>query len=998
MATNTGPAQVPTLFRGSQWRKWDLQACTKHYSNYHGLNLPTEQLNTLATLTGLPKDKINSDHKALSNEEFARLYVEYLASFTDLSVVAITNHNTGEGIQAILDYLATKAQQDNSRYRELQIFPGVEITANDKCHLLIVFSPLSKNKNKYQYDQAGQPTRELTWDEYIDRFLNAIGVPAKRFDNAKPASSTNHSICEILDLHDEWGFLPVFPHIDQGGGWFKELPENLRKKSFLHPVFGILDVKTVGGNTDLRRIIGGQKAEYGSKVSAQIETSDARALAEIGSHFTWIKADPTFEGLRQVLFEPLQRVYVGDSPLSPKRPYEVISSVRITGAPDWFDPIHIPLNPDLVAIIGGRGSGKSALAEVLALAAGSERFNQSEYTKESFLSKACKKTQGNPNPLIGAKVEIVWQSGDVDPVEVLSPLRQPLPEEKAKYLPQKFVERLCDPENPDEIQHEIERVIFQRLKPQSRQGASSFQELRQIITQRIDLKAKKLRQSIQILNQRIADARSRIATEPDKLTELERKQLDLKRLDEGKPELPPESQADIAELDRLRTARQAVERQISSRHSLLSGIDALATRIELFAEDVKSYNAEVEAALAPLGLSDQAASFRVHIPPEPTAILDQRKLALQKEIEALESGPGDTADSLASLDQQIAAVNGRLQLSQSKRAASEKYRAERAAVSNTIASLQQELKEIQEVLKPRLTSDIAERFERYLDVFDVMQEERQTLEALYAPLREVLQAGSDIDKKLTFASRINADLTKHGNRGLWELLDRTRRGRYRDEGALGTCLKEFFHRLEEVDFQRGDAKTIVSEFYQSFLSDSDGRPLRLIDQLRKGKSDSDFDDWFFSTDLYSVSYAVKFDNKDLELLSPGQKGIVLLLLYLEIEQEDNRPLIIDQPEENLDNISIYDNLIEYFRKRKASRQIIMITHNPNLVVNTDADQVVVAEFDGTRTPRIEYRSGGLENILMPDGSPGIRQSVCKILEGGTEAFRRREQKYSLPPM
>ena len=132
MATNTGPAQASTLFRGSQWRKWDLQACTQHYSNYHGLNLPTEQLNTLATLTGLPKDKINSDHKTVSNEEFARLYVEYLASLTDLSVVAITNHNTGEGIQTILDYLAEKAQQDNSRYRQLQIFPGVEITANDK--------------------------------------------------------------------------------------------------------------------------------------------------------------------------------------------------------------------------------------------------------------------------------------------------------------------------------------------------------------------------------------------------------------------------------------------------------------------------------------------------------------------------------------------------------------------------------------------------------------------------------------------------------------------------------------------------------------------------------------------------------------------------------------------------------------------------------------------------------------------------------------------------
>jgi hypothetical protein len=76
----------------------------------------------------------------------------------------------------------------------------------------------------------------------------------------------------------------------------------------------------------------------------------------------------------------------------------------------------------------------------------------------------------------------------------------------------------------------------------------------------------------------------------------------------------------------------------------------------------------------------------------------------------------------------------------------------------------------------------------------------------------------------------------------------------------------------------------------------------------------------------------------------------------------------------------------------------MITHNPNLVVNTDAEQVIVADFDGARTPRIAYRSGALENTLMPDDMPGIRNNVCRILEGGTEAFRRREQKYSLPPM
>ena len=131
------------------------------------------------------------------------------------------------------------------------------------------------------------------------------------------------------------------------------------------------------------------------------------------------------------------------------------------------------------------------------------------------------------------------------------------------------------------------------------------------------------------------------------------------------------------------------------------------------------------------------------------------------------------------------------------------------------------------------------------------------------------------------------------------------------------------------------------------------------------------------------------------LLSIGEKGIVLLLLYLEAESEDNRPLIIDQPDDNLDNLSVYPSLIDYFRVRKATRQIIIITHNPNLVINTDAEQVLVAKFDGSTLPKIVYRAGALENSNPAGPILGIREEACKILEGGTKAFQLREQRYAI---
>ncbi|MDP7129052.1 MAG: hypothetical protein QF437_01080, partial [Planctomycetota bacterium] len=98
-----------------------------------------------------------------------------------------------------------------------------------------------------------------------------------------------------------------------------------------------------------------------------------------------------------------------------------------------------------------------------------------------------------------------------------------------------------------------------------------------------------------------------------------------------------------------------------------------------------------------------------------------------------------------------------------------------------------------------------------------------------------------------------------------------------------------------------------------------------------------------------------------------------------------RPLIIDQPEENLDPKSIFDELVSLFVAAKAKRQVIMVTHNANLVINTDADQIIVATagpHSPGELPPITYQSGGLEDAEM-------RKHVCDILEGGEEAFKER---------
>ena len=101
---------------------------------------------------------------------------------------------------------------------------------------------------------------------------------------------------------------------------------------------------------------------------------------------------------------------------------------------------------------------------------------------------------------------------------------------------------------------------------------------------------------------------------------------------------------------------------------------------------------------------------------------------------------------------------------------------------------------------------------------------------------------------------------------------------------------------------------------------------------------------------------------------------------------DDKPLIIDQPEENLDNESVYDYLVTFIKKAKTKRQIIIVTHNPNLAVVCDADQIIKMDIDKKNKNTVSFVSGAIEN-------PQINKSIIDILEGTYPAFHNRGSKY-----
>ena len=159
----------------------------------------------------------------------------------------------------------------------------------------------------------------------------------------------------------------------------------------------------------------------------------------------------------------------------------------------------------------------------------------------------------------------------------------------------------------------------------------------------------------------------------------------------------------------------------------------------------------------------------------------------------------------------------------------------------------------------------------------------------------------------------------------------------------------------------------------------------------------------YSNNYYKISYDVNYDGDKFSKMSEGKKAFIALRLLLDFD-DSLCPIIIDQPEDDLDNRAIYDQLVTYLRKQKKHRQIILATHNPNVVVGADAELVIVANQNGDTSPnqdgvKFEYYANAIEDSFTDDSikttllQKGIREHICEILEGGNTAFEIREKKY-----
>ena len=185
--------------------------------------------------------------------------------------------------------------------------------------------------------------------------------------------------------------------------------------------------------------------------------------------------------------------------------------------------------------------------------------------------------------------------------------------------------------------------------------------------------------------------------------------------------------------------------------------------------------------------------------------------------------------------------------------------------------------------------------------------------------------------------------------------------------------------LTPADFNFETHTLRINKSYQRLHREDVITPPKTLKSNKK-----EFYDYLYGLEYVGVSFKLKMGGRDLEELSPGERGIVLLIFYLALSQ-NSIPIIIDQPEDNLDNQSVYNKLVPCICAAKQKRQVIIVTHNPNIAVACDAEQIICCKMD-KNTHKITYLSGAIED-------QEIKQNVVDILEGTMPAFDLRRRKY-----
>jgi energy-coupling factor transporter ATP-binding protein EcfA2 len=530
--------------------------------------------------------------------------------------------------------------------------------------------------------------------------------------------------------------------------------------------------------------------------------SDAHREANVVNpdldRYCWIKGDLTFETLRQAVIEPEDRVWIG--PTAAPHDLQSISIRRLDSAgTPWLKTATIELNPGLVAVIGARGSGKTALVEIVAAGASSPWTGLGE---SSFLKRASSPIDYLEN----ASVELTW----ADDSRRGRPLRPPRDREAAEddtadvcYLSQHFVEKLCSSAGlAVELRREMERVVFDATDPTERMETDSFEDLASVLLEPI----RQWRQEIQIS---IQSTTEKIVQEDhlrDRLTAMrkEREAL-IKNIITGRNDLglllpkgKEERARQLVDLDQLCSKAEANVETLRRRQKAIQDLSIEIAHTRTHTEPARFAEMRRRFTTADLAEADWAA-FGMKFTGDVDAVVNRAKIVVEAAIKTATDGdPGNPIDTnktpgpdwpLQQLRTKRNAVKSEVGIDAQQQKKYEELQRSVAKQDATLRRLQLEIDNA-EGADARRQQLIDSRREAYAKIFETIVEEETILKSLYGPLSKELMGAGGALAKLEFVVQRRIDLKGWVEAGE-QLLDLRKASVFQGHGALLDVAKEY---------------------------------------------------------------------------------------------------------------------------------------------------------------------------------------------------------------
>ncbi|MGG2821454.1 TrlF family AAA-like ATPase [Pseudomonas aeruginosa] len=890
-----------------------------------------------------------------------------------IDCVAITDHNTGEWIDKLkAAYADMKHDADAGTapvgFRELHLFPGVEISVQGGFHLLAIFDPSATSQTisdllaRADYDGTRGDSDGVTREgaaKVVERILATGGL-------AIPAH-----------VESDKGLLQVEP------GTRKCLLDTTTVKQVLQEP-GILALEWAASTSPAPMVLDELKLRFANVVGSDCHSFQGVAVP--GSRYTWIKmATPSLEGLRLALLDG-QEVSVRRSDESSgfapfDTPEHFIESIEIRDARYMGrgrTVASLPLNPYFNALIGGRGTGKSTVVHALRLVYKREKELSSASEAGQTFNRFNKvaKTRSDEGGLRtetalyvqvhrdGTSYRLIWrQDGQGHAVEEWDAAADSFkPSASQAITEQRFPVRLFSQGQiaalAGDSQQALLKVIDDAAGTQSQQAA--FEEAKRAFlasrAQMRDLEGKlQGRESLTI-----------------SLQDIQRKLARFEGADHA---------AVLKNYQRSNRQSRELERQFEVSSELAVRLKDVAA--DLLAEDLAEglFDADEDRPALTLMEALHASIGKAREEVEnAAAALQERGQVLREELEAspwfARIGAAKAAYDQLKTDLQQQGVSDP---SEYGHLVQEKQR------------LEAELKRLETLQKQH--ADLREKAKALLE--QVQSARRAISTQRSAFLQETLQSNPFVRIELIPYSRDAQGI----ERSLREVLGAAD-GKYVDDlyqeqdsappkGLVADL-------LVAVDLVEPPGTWDATAFEQALLA----QKRRLVQACR---GNAEFGGWFnkflkaeadkrpeftdhilcwFPEDGLQVEYSRKGDGRDFQSIgqaSAGQRAAAMLAFLLAHGKE---PLVLDQPEGDLDNHLIYGLVVQQIRSNKLRRQLIIVTHNPNIVVNGDAELIHVLDFNHQCHVK---QTGSLQNQSM-------RSEVCQVMEGGEEAFERRYKR------